>query len=136
MSNTIFLKGVKNELWLKCHAAIRQDEGKPIDVNFRVKFRKPSMREVKDMQQNFQEAIVSFDVDTMIDLLSDYILDWDMPGNDGNTVEFREENLELALDDIDYFNAICNGFADLISGRDSQRLGNSKTSAGRGPRRH
>lgn len=130
--NTLFLKGVKNELWLKCQASIRQDEGKPIEVPFRVKFRKPSMREVKNMQRDFQEALVAFDVDRIMDLLEAFILDWDMPGSDGQPVEFCPENLELAMDDIDYFNAIANGFADLISGNDSQRLGNSRSSAGRG----
>lgn len=135
MSEVIFLKGVKNELWLQCVAEVRQDGGKPISVPFKIKFKKPSMREVKELQRDFQESLVNFDVDVMIDIIEGFVLDWDMPGNDGNPVEFCEENLEIAMNDIDYFNAIANGFADLISGQERQRAKNSKSSGGRGPGR-
>lgn len=135
MSNTLFLKGVKNELWLSCKAAVRQDDTKPIDVPFKIKFQKPTMRQVKELQRDFQESVTSFDIDRMIEIIGEFILDWEMPGNDGNPVEFCEENLELALDDIDYFNAIANGFADLISGQESQRTKNSRSSGARGPGR-
>ena len=136
MSNTIFLKGVKNELWVQCKASIRQDDGKSVDVPFKIKYRKPSIREAKGLQADFHESALSFDIDRILELLTEFILDWDMPGNDGNPVEFNEDNLELALEDIDYFNAIVNGFGDLMNGQERQRLGNSRSSAGRGRGRH
>lgn len=123
MSQTTFLKGVKNEIWVKTTAHVRQDDGRDIQVPFRLKCRKPERDEIRELSSSGK---------TDDEIAREYVLDWDMPGNDGEKVDFSAENFDIALRDPDYLKAVGNAMAELLFGKEALRAKNSSTSGGPG----
>lgn len=127
MSNLQVLKGVKDEVWIKTEANVRQDHGRTIKVPFEVKCKKPSTEKILEIRQGSAEGTL-----TDADVARDLVLDWNMPGNDGGQVEFNPENFDLALNEPDYLTAIGNAIAELIFGKEVLRRKNSGSSGAPG----
>lgn len=124
------LKGVKDEIVIRATARIRQDEGRHIDVPFKLRCKRPSSAEVKEIMEESRAGTIDDEA-----TIRAYVLNWDMPGADGNSVEFSEENLALALDHPDYRQAMMNALIELFFGKEALRAKNSLTSAAPGQAR-
>ena len=116
------LKGSKNEVWQNVTAKLPSD-GKAIIVNFRVKFKKLKKSEYKDFMERFNGKNGNPSIE---DGLSDMILDWKMPGPDGEDIPFSKEVLiDEAFEDTHYLNPILDAFVGLhIAGWDEIKAKN------------
>lgn len=124
------LKGVKDEITIKATARIRQDEGRHIDVPFKLRCKRPSSAEVKEVMEESRAGTLDDEA-----TIRAYVLSWDMPGADGDTVEFNDDNLAIALDHPDYRQAMMNALIELFFGKEALRAKNSMTSAAPGQAR-
>jgi len=126
---TSILKGVSDKIWIKTTAKVRQDKGRHIDVPFEVQCLVPSTSRIRELRKE-----ISDDANELTDaqLAQEFIVDWDMPGADGNKVEFNEQNMDIVLDHPDYIGAIANALTELLFGKEALKAKNSMARGERG----
>ena len=83
------LKGQKNEVWQNVTSKIPSD-GKDTIVNYRIKFKKLKRTEYESFMERHNGKQGN---PRLEDGLADMIVDWKMPGPDGNDVPFSKEVL-------------------------------------------
>lgn len=137
------LKGVKNEIKVPATAEFIDHQTKvKTTVSFVAVFRRPKRSQLKDIVWNSIQvereqnaALVDGDFDAVRkatslydNLLQDYFLRWeDMPSADeGETVEYNEENREDVLDTTEYYVALVNAIKKVIGHDDSEDVGTDK----------
>lgn len=118
------LKGVTDQIWIKTTAKVRQDKGRHIDVPFELRCNVPSVSRIRELREAFQDPDNGITDESMF---RELVTDWDMPGGDGNKVEFSDENIDLVLDHPDYLQAVSNALLELLFGKEALRAKNSMT---------
>jgi len=126
---TSILKGVSDKIWIKTTAKVRQDKGRHIEVPFEVQCKVPSVTRIRDLREELNDPDNQV---TDAQLAQEFILDWDMPGADGNKVEFNADNMDIVLDHPDYVAAIGNAMTELLFGKEALKAKNSMARGERG----
>jgi len=104
------LKGQKNEVWQNITSKIPSD-GKDIIVNYKIKYKKLKRTEYESFMERHNGKNGNPKLE---DGLPDMILDWKMPGPDGEDVPFSKENLiDGAFEESFYLMPISEGFINL-----------------------
>lgn len=126
---TSILKGVSDQIWIKTTAHVRQDKGRHIEVPFELRCKVPSVTRTKELAEQFK------DPDSGINdaaVFRELVTDWDMPGADGEKVDFNENNIDLVLDHPDYMKAVGDAMLELIFGKEALKAKNSMARGGSG----
>jgi len=104
------LKGVKDKVWQSCTAELPTDKAKNLFVNFEVLFSKLPKAE-------YQALIDRCDGKdgrpTLADVLPEHMHDWKLKGEGGVDVPFDDDHIEMVFADLDYSNAVVEGFVEL-----------------------
>lgn len=109
------LKGVKKHIEVPCTANVEGDIDEILQVDFICRFKRLTITETKETMKNRIEGDL-----TDVEIVRRDLHSWkDMPGDDGEDFPFTEENLEAALDNIWYLNALVDGWKRAQLGRDS-----------------
>lgn len=104
------LKGAKNEVWQNVTSKIPSD-GKDIIVNYRIKYKKLKRSDYESFMERHNGKGGNPKLE---DGLPDLIVDWKMPGPDGEDVPFTRENLvDEAFEDSYYLQPIAEAFISL-----------------------
>lgn len=100
-------------------AKLELSEGKTKPVKFKATIKRKPINE-------FKEDLKAADAGTLSDeeMVRDYLTDWGMPGEDGERVEFNEENVNLALTYREYRRELVRGIFLVNDGRDSLAVKN------------
>lgn len=108
-----FLKGSADELTVRTTASLVQADGRLVKVPFKATFQRLSTPEREQVARDINEG-----ARTQRDVIRDYIRGWhDLAGDDGEEVEFNTENLEFALSNPDYLDALTHAYMDAQSGK-------------------
>ena len=109
-----FLRGVKDTIQVKLIAEVQGDMGRVIKVPFRARFKKLRTDETKAVLERIKDGAASDD-----DLVREYLVDWsEMPGENGDEVEFSPEMLTEAMQVREYREALVRGFMLVTFGRE------------------
>lgn len=104
------LKGVKNEVWQNITSKIPSD-GKDTIVNYKIKYKKLKRTEYETFMERHNGKNGNPKLE---DGLPEMIVDWKMPGPDGNDVPFSKETLvNEAFEESYYLAPIADGFIGL-----------------------
>jgi len=107
-------KGVKNEIWVSCQAALPTDKSKDNIEQFRIKFSKLKESDYKAMLERVRDEDNPSD---MASELSKLITDWEVQWDDGSAADFTKENLEAIWEEGPYAAGIIEGFMQLQMGK-------------------
>jgi hypothetical protein len=108
-----FLKGIKDTIEVRCEAIIEQGLERPVKVPFIAKYKKLKVDEAKELLDKAKNEEIRDE-----DIMNETLLGWrNMPGPDGNDVEFCEEALEEAMQHLGYRTALTDGFLEAQFGR-------------------
>jgi len=106
-------KGAKNQISVKVTAELMQDYGKRLKVPFVVVYRKLSASEAKAVIDQLKADEIGD-----VEVVTDNLIEWrDMPGPDGETVDFTPDALTEALEIDGYRLALVDGFMQVQFGR-------------------
>lgn len=109
---SVVLKGIKEEIWVKVRAEVRQDKGAVIHVPFQIKCKKP----LRDEQKRVSQAIDQQEMDDE-QLVREYVLEWkDLKDANDDEIMFSDENLEVLLQAPEYLAALTRGALEAITG--------------------
>lgn len=104
------LKGAKNEIWQTCTAELPTDKSKNLIVNFEVLFNRLK-------KSDYQALLEDYDGKNgrlpLSDGVRQHVKNWKLKGEENVEVPFTEEYLDEVFEDIDYTNAIINGFMEV-----------------------
>lgn len=120
MNKPVF-RGVKNvvKVWVNVKVSQGQSEnGRPKyeRVRFWIKFQKPDKPELDDFYERFEadSKEATLDLDRRMRELA---IDWGLVEDvEGNPVEFSRENLDVMLENIDYYTGVMDAFGFVIGG--------------------
>ncbi len=113
------LKGKKDQIAVKVVAELDGDLGKTIRVPFIAVYKKLTAEEARAVQERLVGGLSDED------LVREHLIEWrDMPGENGETVEFSAEALDEAMTMFGYLRALVNGYMEAQFGKEVLRRKN------------
>lgn len=107
------LKKAPDTITVERTAKLELSEGKTQNVRFKATYRRLSHKEAQATHEETLAATKSDD-----DVIARDLMGWQMPGSDGNPVEFSEEAVEDAMAIREYRQELINGWLEVQFGRD------------------
>jgi len=111
-------KGIKDEIWLACEAALPTEKNKDKIEQFRIKIEVLKETAAKELMERVSDKHNSADIASE---LSKIIRDWDVKGPDDEPVEFNPENLESIWEEGPYAVGIIEAWHQLRLGKKTYR---------------
>lgn len=110
-------------------AKLEMSGGKVSTVRFKATYRRLSVR---DARLASEDAVAGRSSDD--DIIARDLVGWEMPGNDGNPVDFNEDAVAEAMSVREYRQALIDGWLEVQFGREGlgQKNGLRPGSTGRG----
>ena len=107
-----FLKGSKDTIVVKLTVEVDSDNGRKVRVPLRATYKKLPVDEARDVANKCAEAEMTDD-----DVVDQYLVGWDVKGEDDVAVEFTPENVAEAMQIREYRAALVDGFMQVQFGR-------------------
>jgi hypothetical protein len=109
------LKGVRSEIDVKIEVPVGDDSG---SVCFVATYRKMTQTQRQQWREKTAERLRTFpEKHDQAEHVREWLLGWrDLKGPTGEEVEFSPENLDVALDAVEYCEALYSGFLDMVNG--------------------
>lgn len=105
-------KGKKSELWVRTAADLLLDNGKTEDFRFSVLVKLVPFSEWKEWLDRMAEGEAVEE-----ELISTFLLNWRLKGDDGDAIEFTAENVAASMELVPYRRGIVKAIMDANSHR-------------------
>lgn len=127
---TSILKGATDRIWIKTEAKVRAEDGGTITVPFKLYCKRPTSAQIADIRERMHTGDVHD-----ADIAREHVIDWQLPGADGEPLEFSADNLDILLDQPDYLKAVGTAMLELLFGPEVLKSKNSTSSGASGRNR-
>jgi hypothetical protein len=109
------LKGVSDEFLVNQKVKVYGETDKPITVPCKFRFRRPNTASLTELGREIGTAVSKSDFVRLGEILRENLIGWNIPGSDGENVEFNDENVDLVLDHPDYLTGLVDAFAKVLN---------------------
>lgn len=114
MSHSI-LKGVSDEFNVQQTVHVYKDYRTSTPVQCEFRFKRPDTRKLTELARDINKAVRDQDFESLAEILRDQLIGWKVPGNDGNEVEFNDENIEAVCSHPDYLTGLTNAYTKVLN---------------------
>lgn len=109
------LKGASDEFNVHQTVKVYNDNRSHIKVPCQFRFRRPNREQLSEIGREINDALVKQNYNRIAEILREYLIGWTMTGNDGQAVDFTDDNVDAVLDHPDYLTGLIEAFATVLN---------------------